>query len=688
MFVISTLGLAWLFAASRRSAWACRAIACLFIPTALLIAACGTSTPLSTPTEEEAKAEDARLGDSNLPMQPETSVCIGSAKVFDTDPGTSGWRWVLRRNYDENGNRLIPPDYYPLNELQPWKMGFTFSIPGKYFITATRLQAPSGGFGWIVKTNKPPTAALSIASPAGGVYRVGDEVVCDVSASSDPPNQALTYSWDHPGAVRQDPQPGDSPSKLRLKYAAAGTYSISASVADICGSPADTKPVQIADALPAPSLQARFVVREWDADSDDANDPILPEQNNQINAELGLKVTFDSSTSTGDIYRRYWYFSDGTTSTAPTVDKTLSTAGNLTATLLLYGPAYATNSSSDSTINVQGMQLDPDYRMPGLGFYPHALDIEGSTLWSVSAYGRIWRMNLASNQPEATQLTMAPPSTAVAFPISFMSVCRGRIYFPKGPNGVEVYNAAGDTCTLVSPSPISLQTPGESRAIGVVATAAGDDPTKSLVFVATQLPEQVRVFYLSTEGGGTSATLLAAYNDISGIRGLAKCGEESGRRAVVAYTLTGDYYCFDPSVFRSDPSQGPPPLPARHSSGTQLSEFSRSLGNAIAIVGYGSTLILNFRLPPLGEISAVTRVIPASSPYFAFTTDRLYVRDDFKLYKYDISADGARFMESIGAPDQVVKPMFVWQSAGEAKPRLYLGTRGDSFLNGFVRLEP
>lgn len=155
--------------------------------------------------------------------------------------------------------------------------------------------------------NEPP-----IANP-GGPYSGAEDgpVSFDGSGSSDPDEDALTYSWDFgDGATGTGVNPNHA-------YTAGGTYTVTLVVND-------------GKVASAPSTTTAAIT--------EVNDPPVADAGSAQTALVGEAVTFDGSGSydiDGDITAYAWDFSDEATGTGVTPTHTYATAGTYAVTLVV-----------------------------------------------------------------------------------------------------------------------------------------------------------------------------------------------------------------------------------------------------------------------------------------------------------------------------------------------------------------
>ncbi|MCF7876415.1 PKD domain-containing protein [Candidatus Bipolaricaulota bacterium] len=156
--------------------------------------------------------------------------------------------------------------------------------------------------------NQGPTARFSITEATeDNTYMVGEELTFDASASSDSNGSIASYDWDFNG----DGNFTDTGKTPKHTYSSAGTYSVSLKVTDDSGA-TDVKTKDIEIQAPA-NLFASFTVS-----------PHSP--------KVGETVTFDASSSTGDIANYKWDFNYNTgidvTTTNASVTHTYTQTGS------------------------------------------------------------------------------------------------------------------------------------------------------------------------------------------------------------------------------------------------------------------------------------------------------------------------------------------------------------------------
>jgi PKD repeat protein len=160
----------------------------------------------------------------------------------------------------------------------------------------------------------PPVNLAPIADP-GGPYAAepGQVVTFDGSASADPNNDPLTYSWDFgDGAMGSGLNPTHA-------YAAAGNYTVTLTVND---GQLDSDPV---------STTANIAVAP--ANSAPTADPGGP-----YTGDTGTAIRFDGSASRdpdGDALTYSWNFGDGSTGTGATPSHTYTASGRYEVSLVV-----------------------------------------------------------------------------------------------------------------------------------------------------------------------------------------------------------------------------------------------------------------------------------------------------------------------------------------------------------------
>lgn len=117
-----------------------------------------------------------------------------------------------------------------------------------------------------------------------------------------------------------------------------------------------------------------------------ADNTVVPSISGPTTGTVGASVTFDSSSSTGDIATRNWNFGDsgsptGVDATGVTASHTYATAGTYTVTLtLIDGQGASTSTTQDITISEVGTHLPPVANAGGpyAGMVGTAVTFDGS----------------------------------------------------------------------------------------------------------------------------------------------------------------------------------------------------------------------------------------------------------------------------------------------------------------------
>jgi PKD repeat protein len=177
----------------------------------------------------------------------------------------------------------------------------------------------------------PPVNLAPVANP-GGPYAgaPGEIITFDGSASADPNDDPLTYSWDFgDGATGTGVAPTHS-------YAAAGTYTVSLVVNDT-----------LLDSAIA-TTTAEIVIPP-------ANREPTANAGGPYSGDTGATITFDGSASSdpdGDALSYAWDFGDGMTGTGVAPTHSYTAAGNYTVSLVVndgeFDSAPATSSAEIS----------------------------------------------------------------------------------------------------------------------------------------------------------------------------------------------------------------------------------------------------------------------------------------------------------------------------------------------------
>ncbi len=156
--------------------------------------------------------------------------------------------------------------------------------------------------------NQGPTARFSISEATeDNTYMVGEELTFDASASSDSNGSIASYDWDFNG----DGNFTDTGKTTKHTYSSAGTYSVSLKITDDSGA-TGVKTKEITVQAPV-HLHASFTISDY-------------------SPNVGDTLTFDASSSTGDIANYKWDFDYNTgidlTTTNASVTHTYTQTGS------------------------------------------------------------------------------------------------------------------------------------------------------------------------------------------------------------------------------------------------------------------------------------------------------------------------------------------------------------------------
>jgi len=211
----------------------------------------------------------------------------------------------------------------------------------------THTYAGAGNFQVTLVVNDgladsdPSITTASVSAPAvniaptanpGGPYEgePGQPVTFDGSASSDPNDDPLTYSWDFGDGAMGD---GATPAHT---FAAAGNYTVSLTVND-----------GQADSLPA-TTTATIVTAP-------ANSPPTADAGGPYTGDTGASIRFDGTVSRdpdGDVLSYWWDFGDGMTGTGATPEHAYELAGIYEVALVVSdGELESAAATSTVTIN-------------------------------------------------------------------------------------------------------------------------------------------------------------------------------------------------------------------------------------------------------------------------------------------------------------------------------------------------
>ncbi len=206
----------------------------------------------------------------------------------------------------------------------------TFRTAGTYFVTLTVADA----YDRTASTTQTLTVSAGVAPTASFIVIpaspfVGQTTTFDASNSAPSPGRTIvSYTWDFGDG---DTKPGRTSPQTTHDYLTAGAFTVTLTVTDDLGRAAQT--------------QQSVTVR--------TDGPIASFTYTPPNPTAGLNVTFTSTSSAPagrTIVSYYWTFSDGETSTAPSLTRSFATAGTYTVTLGVTDSAGKTSTASKSVV--------------------------------------------------------------------------------------------------------------------------------------------------------------------------------------------------------------------------------------------------------------------------------------------------------------------------------------------------
>ncbi len=166
------------------------------------------------------------------------------------------------------------------------------------------------------KDNELPVADPGPAKAA----EVGESVLFDGEASSDPDGALQSYHWDF-----GDGTPVDENMVTTHVYEAGGEYTVTLTVTDDCGSSSD----------------AAAIVTVSEADLGELRADAGPDRS----VRLGEELEFDGTASTGDIIAYQWEFGDGSFGFGPVKTHSYTDTGAYSVTLTIWDSDF--NEATD-----------------------------------------------------------------------------------------------------------------------------------------------------------------------------------------------------------------------------------------------------------------------------------------------------------------------------------------------------
>lgn len=171
---------------------------------------------------------------------------------------------------------------------------------------------------------------------------------------------------------------------------------------------------------------------QWEEIGPEADDPLVLGP-----VELGLRVKFDATWSTGNPAVYVWDFGDGTYSIEPVEYHQCSE--ELDVTLSVYNADYTEFVEITKTVRVDdGVQLLSETPYAGFPFKPVFYTLSGSEVWSISMCGDVAWCDVAnpSELPPLSKMPIAPLTSFYG-----LAHANQRLYVSRGSAGVDVYHA-------------------------------------------------------------------------------------------------------------------------------------------------------------------------------------------------------------------------------------------------------
>ncbi len=222
--------------------------------------------------------------------------------------------WSMNPNSGDTGG-ILQDDWSSVNQ---WKLDVLTPH------LAPLIPNVVGGTG-----NRPPVASFTSDVMSGDAPLT---VQFDGSASSDPDNDALTYSWSFGDGTTA------TGSGISHVFTQPGTYLVTLTVSDGALNDTDTKTITVTDPDTSVVVDATF-------------------SSSSAGGEAPITIAFDASTSSssdGSVLSFVWDFGDGTTGNGVNVSHQYTVAGNYTVTL-----TASTSSGNSDTATTSIVVTEP-----------------------------------------------------------------------------------------------------------------------------------------------------------------------------------------------------------------------------------------------------------------------------------------------------------------------------------------
>ncbi len=287
----------------------------------------------------------------------------------------------------------------------------TFTDPGSYTVTLTVSGAggTSAPVSATISVNAPPVPApVAAFTPSTTAGDAPLSVTFDSSTSS---GDITAYTWDFgDGSTSTDASPSHT-------FTDPGSYTVTLTVSGAGGTSAPVSATISVNAPPVPAPVAAFTPSTTAGDAP-------------------LSVTFDSSTSSGDITAYTWDFGDGSTSTDASPSHTFTDPGSYTVTLTVSG-AGGTSAPVSATISVNTVAVAPPPISRPILFVS---DRDGnSEVYLLGMDGSV--TNLTNNPSNDNLPVWSPNGSQIAF-----------VSDREGDNDILIMNADGSNAVNLTPT--------------------------------------------------------------------------------------------------------------------------------------------------------------------------------------------------------------------------------------------